>query len=79
MPMTWRDLGQRVKELRERRGMTQADLAARAELSRIYIQKTELGERMPHLKTLEAIARALHAELRVELVERRPRRKGGPR
>jgi transcriptional regulator with XRE-family HTH domain len=75
MPMIWRAFGARIKELREAVGMTQADLAEKAKLSRIYIQKLELGERIsPSLPALERIARALNAQLHIEL--RKPRRGG---
>jgi transcriptional regulator with XRE-family HTH domain len=61
-------LGTRIRKLRERRQMTQAELAARARLSRIYIQKLELGDRIsPSLPALERIARALGATLRIDL------------
>jgi transcriptional regulator with XRE-family HTH domain len=74
--MSWRDLGQQIKWLRERREMTQEQLATQAELSRIYIQKIELGERVsPSLPALQRIAAALGATLRIDLVAgRRPRR-----
>ena len=45
MPMTQAALGARIRELREMRGLTQAELAERAELSRIYIQSLERGAR----------------------------------
>jgi transcriptional regulator with XRE-family HTH domain len=71
MHMAWQDFGAQIKRLREQRRLTQEQLATSAGLSRIYVQKLELGERAsPSLPALERIARALGATLRIELVER---------
>jgi len=52
--------GQRVKKLREQRGLTQRDLADRAGLTRETISNYERGERIdPPLSALTALARAL--------------------
>ena len=72
--MGWQELGERIKALRERRGLTQAQLADRVDLSVIFIRKLEAGERNASFETLERIARELRVTLRVDLVERR---KGG--
>jgi len=73
--MTWRQLGEQIRAARLRRGLTQDELAAKAELSRIYIAKIEGGDRkVPSLTVLERIAGALGMRLVVELVERAPRR-----
>jgi len=78
MPMTWRAFGARIRELRERRGLTQAELAEQAELSKIYVQKLEAGDRLsPSLPALEKLARALKADLHIELKVRRKPRGGG--
>jgi transcriptional regulator with XRE-family HTH domain len=60
-------LGPRIKALREARGWTQADLAARCLLSTVYVQKVELGERVPTVPTLTRIARALGASVVLDL------------
>jgi len=61
-------VGPQIQQLRRRRGLTQAELAKRAELSWIYIAKLEGGDRVsPSMPALERIARALGARLRVEL------------
>jgi transcriptional regulator with XRE-family HTH domain len=72
--MGWHELGERIRSLREKRGLTQAGLAERTGLSVIFVRKLETGERNASFETLERIARVLRATLRVELVERR---KGG--
>jgi len=70
--MSWRDLGATIRRLREAAGLTQDELAQRAGLSRIYVQKLELGERAsPSFPALERIARALTATLVVDLKPRR--------
>jgi transcriptional regulator with XRE-family HTH domain len=70
--MSWRKLGARIKKYREDRGLSQAALAERAGLSRIYIQKLELGDKVnPSFDALERIARALRVRLLVDLIEQR--------
>jgi transcriptional regulator with XRE-family HTH domain len=66
-----RGIGEQIRALRARRGLTQATLADRARLSRVYIQKLELGERAsPSLPVLERIATALGATVHIDLRER---------
>lgn len=76
MRMTWRTLGRQIQKIRLRRGLTQAQLAQAAGLSRIYVQKIELGERVsPSFPAIERIARALGATLHVTLAANPDRRK----
>lgn len=68
--MQIRALGERIKQLREERGLTQEELASRARLSRIYIAKLEQGDRLsPSFPALERIARALGVRVRIDLVK----------
>jgi len=58
--MGLRHLGARIKAGRERRSLTQNELATRAGVSRIYIAKLEGGDRQsPSLPVLDRIARVL--------------------
>ena len=69
--MSWRKLGARIKQYREARGLSQAALAERARLSRVYVQKLEAGEKLnPSFEALERIARALRVQLLVDLIDR---------
>ena len=62
--MTLADLGVRIKQARERQGLTQQMLASKAGISRIYVAKLEAGDRQsPSLPTLERIAQALKLKL----------------
>jgi transcriptional regulator with XRE-family HTH domain len=54
-----RRLGQRVRELRERAGLSQEELAERAALHRTYVGGIERGERNVGVKNLLQLARAL--------------------
>lgn len=75
--MAWQRLGERIRTLREQRGLTREQLAAAAGLSAVYVKKLEAGERRsPSLPALERLARALGATLHLDLVERSARRKG---
>ena len=57
-------LGARLKAAREAAGLTQAELARRAGLSRIYIAKLEAGDRTaPTLDVLGRLAKALRLTL----------------
>jgi transcriptional regulator with XRE-family HTH domain len=49
----------RLRELRDRRGLSQRDLAEASGVSREYIARIELGQHDPTLSTLEKLARAL--------------------
>ena len=76
--MGWQAFGARIRELRDKRGLTREALAAKTGVSAIYIKKLEAGERTsPSLPALASIARALGATLHIDLVERRRRPKGG--
>jgi transcriptional regulator with XRE-family HTH domain len=58
-----------VKRLRETRGLTQADLAKRAKVTRPYITMLESGARKaPSLPMLKRLARALGVPV-TELLE----------
>jgi transcriptional regulator with XRE-family HTH domain len=49
----------RIKALRARRKMTQAQLAAKAGIGRSYLARLETARQDPTLSTLEKIAKAL--------------------
>lgn len=55
-----------IKVYRKKQGLTQTDLASRAELNIRQIQKIENGEAQTEnitLKTMQAIAQALNAKI----------------
>ena len=56
-------IGARIAELRVKRGLTQEDLARRADLSPNYIARTEGAYHRPTLAKLAAIAEALGVSL----------------
>ncbi len=58
-----RALGLRVKSLRAEKGLTQDDLAGRAEVDRSYLAGVEAGSRNPSLDVLYKIARGLEAPI----------------
>ena len=67
--MPYNALSTQIRDLRTRRGLTQVELANRAQLSEIYIAKLEGGDReSPSMPALNRIAKALNTKLRVELV-----------
>jgi transcriptional regulator with XRE-family HTH domain len=62
-----RTLAKRIKDLRGKRGLTQAALAKRAGLTLAYIGRLEIGWYDPQLSTLRQLAKALRVSV-AELV-----------
>jgi DNA-binding XRE family transcriptional regulator len=52
-----------TKVFREYRGLTQAELAARAGVNAVYLSQIETGRRRGSTKTLEAIAQVLGVQV----------------
>jgi predicted transcriptional regulator len=59
------DIALQIVELRERSGFTQAELAERCGVDQGDISRIERGATSPTTKTLQRIARALDADLRL--------------
>lgn len=53
----------RLKKLRAKRKLSQADLAAKVGLSREYVARLETGHHDPPLSTLEQLAKALKVKV----------------
>jgi len=56
-------LGITIARIRKRRKMTQAQLAKRAGVHRIYVAQIEGETKVPSLATLEKLAKALHVKV----------------
>ena len=52
-------VGKFVRQIREAKGLTQEDLAGKADLDRTYISNLERGRRNPSLLHLKRLAKAL--------------------
>jgi putative transcriptional regulator len=52
-------MGKMVRQIRLAKGLSQAELARRCDLSREYINKIEAGKYDPPLSTINALAKAL--------------------
>lgn len=63
-------IGQRIIELREKKGLTQADLARACKKERQALEKLENGRVNPTLYSLYEVAKALEVQLK-ELVDLR--------
>jgi transcriptional regulator with XRE-family HTH domain len=67
--MTLREhVAARIKALRQRRGMTQEELAEKAGIGRSYLARLETARQDPTLSTLEKLAKALGVKV-AKLVE----------
>lgn len=55
-------LGDRVRELRQKRGMTQVDLGERLGIPQSRISEIEKGSRVPNLETILRLALALECK-----------------
>ncbi|WP_245757295.1 helix-turn-helix domain-containing protein [Amycolatopsis xylanica] len=64
------ELGKTVRELRDHRGWTQAQLAEAARMTQPAIARFEAGGTVPTIPVLERLASALGAELIVRLSPR---------
>ena len=60
----WR-IGKEISDLRKQRGMTQQDVADRADIKRPHVTRVELGRYNFGFDTLQAIADALDADIRI--------------
>lgn len=56
-------LGERIKELRKKLGMTQEDLAFKVGVDRSYMGFVERGEKNPTVATISKIAKSLKVQL----------------
>ena len=63
------DYGARIKEIREKAGMTQAKLSERSGISQEHISRIENGKFTPNLSTIASIANALNLTLNELLKE----------
>ncbi|MCF8335404.1 MAG: helix-turn-helix transcriptional regulator [Bacteroidales bacterium] len=57
-------IGDRIKELRKLKNMSQKDLAYSSDLDRSYIASVENGQRNISIKNIEKIADALNVSLK---------------
>ena len=55
--------GERVRELRTTKGLSQEELAFKSGVHRTYLGGIERGERNPSLKNIAAIAEALGVDI----------------
>lgn len=56
-------IGERIREMRERRQLSQGDIEEKTGLLRCYISRVENGHTVPSLETLERFAGALDVPL----------------
>lgn len=63
-----RDIGRRIQEIRKRQGLSQEDVAGRADISPNYLSRIERGRENPTLDMILKLSDALGAQPR-ELFE----------
>ncbi len=56
-------IGERLRTLREAKGMPQSEIERRTGLLRCYVSRVENGHTVPSIETLEKLARALEVPL----------------
>jgi len=56
-------IGERLRELREQKKLSQGDIEKRTGLLRCYLSRVENGHTVPSVETLEKLARALEIPL----------------
>jgi transcriptional regulator with XRE-family HTH domain len=57
------EIGQKVRELREEKNLSQGDMGRRIGLLQCYVSRVERGRTIPNLETLEKFAKALEIPL----------------
>lgn len=62
------DVGEKIRSARRRRGLTQAELAQRAGTSQATVAAYERGRKSPAVATLGRLARALDADLHIDIL-----------
>ena len=56
-------VGERIKQVRESKDMSQGDIERKTGLLRCYLSRVECGHTVPAIETLEKIARAMDIQL----------------
>jgi transcriptional regulator with XRE-family HTH domain len=64
MNPTAKQVGMRIRKLRTAKGLSQAKLAKKARLTRVYVTRLEAGQQDPSLSTINALAKALGVPVR---------------
>ena len=64
------ELGKTVRQLREQRGWSQAEVGVAAGMTQSAVARFEAGGTVPSLPVLERLARALDADLVVQMTPR---------
>jgi transcriptional regulator with XRE-family HTH domain len=59
MTLTPRQIGMKLKRLREAKGLSQAVLARRSKITREYVNKIEAGRHDPTVGVLQRLTKAL--------------------
>ena len=73
--MDARAVGQRIRAAREKKGLTQEELAALVDISPTHVSVIERGTKIPRMDTFVAIANVLEVSadsLLVDVVDRAP-------
>ncbi|HBQ63693.1 MAG TPA: XRE family transcriptional regulator [Clostridiales bacterium] len=58
------NLGEKIKSIREQKGLRQKDLAVKSCMSNTYLSDIEVGRSLPSFRTLEKIASALDVDMK---------------
>lgn len=56
-------IARNIKRLREKRRLTQEDLATKVDIHRVYLAKIETATKAPSLDVLERLAKALKVKV----------------
>jgi transcriptional regulator with XRE-family HTH domain len=59
----FKDIGKKIRQIRQKQNLTQEELGEKANLHYSYIGQMERGDKIPSLKTLNKIAKALNVGL----------------
>jgi transcriptional regulator with XRE-family HTH domain len=65
--------GERIKELREQKGLTQEQLSYSTDIDRSYISSVESGKRNISLRNIEKLSLALECDIADFFIEKKPK------
>lgn len=57
------EIGERIKEIRLKKGLKQSELAEKADISRVAVGNYERGDRIPNIEITQKIAMALGVDI----------------
>ncbi|HZE87118.1 MAG TPA: helix-turn-helix transcriptional regulator [Methylomirabilota bacterium] len=59
----WKEAGERIRNIRENKNLTQEDVAIKAGITTSYFARIERGEKHPQMDVIKSIVKALNVKI----------------